>query len=169
MKKVWVIIKREYLVRVRTRSFAIGTIISPVLLLALIILPAFLAERGGGGQRRVTVLDQSNDPLLFGAIIRRVESNDTDFSEPGFASGTRFLLSRQPLSPDESAEEWIKRDIAQTEKDGSDRAYLILGPSALDSAATEYHAQEPQRFFDPRSRRVSKRGNFRAQASKSGL
>ena len=42
MKKVWVIIKREYLIRVRTKAFIIGTIISPLLMLGLILLPAFL-------------------------------------------------------------------------------------------------------------------------------
>ena len=145
MKKVWVIIKREYLVRVRTRAFAIGTIISPVLLLALIILPAFLAERGGGGQRRVAVLDQSNDPLLFDAIRARVESRETGFDEPGFASGTRFVLSRQPLSPDENANDWIKRD-SKIREEASDRAYLILGPAVMDTAATEYHAKNLSDF-----------------------
>jgi ABC-type Na+ efflux pump permease subunit len=79
MKKVLIIIKREYLVRVRTRAFMIGTIISPVLLLALIILPGFLAERGSGGERRITVLDQSGDPKLFDAINERVASRPSDF------------------------------------------------------------------------------------------
>jgi ABC-2 type transport system permease protein len=146
MKKIWVIIKREYLVRVRTRSFAIGTIISPVLLLALIILPAFLAERGGGGQRRVTVLDQSNDPELFGAIKSRVESNGADFTEPGFASGTRFLLTRQPLSSDQNPNDWIKRANKDAGKDEADQAYLILGPGVLDTAAAEYHAKNLSDF-----------------------
>ena len=146
MKKVWVIIKREYLVRVRTRAFLIGTIISPVLLLALIILPAFLAERGGGGQRQITVLDQSGDPLLFEAIKARVESNGADQGEPGFASSTRFVLQRQLLAPDQKANDWIKRDSNPADKESSDRAYLILSPTVLDIAATEYHAKNLSDF-----------------------
>lgn len=146
MKKIWVIIKREYIVRVRTRAFAIGTIISPLLLLALILMPAFLAERGGGGQRRVLVIDQSNDPLLFDAIKSRVEGRETGFDEPGFASGTRFQLLRQPLSPDENANEWIKRDSNLNGDRGNDRAYLILGPTVMDTAATEYHAKNLSDF-----------------------
>ena len=146
MKKIWVIIKREYIVRVRTRAFAIGTIISPLLLLGLIILPAFLAERGGGGQRRVLVLDQSNDPLLFDAIKSRVEARESGFDEPGFASGTRFTLSRQPLSHDENVNEWIKRDSNVNGERGADRAYLIIGPMVMDTAATEYHAKNLSDF-----------------------
>ena len=52
MKKVLIIIKREYLVRVRTKAFLIGTIVTPLLMLALIILPIFFATRGGGVRRR---------------------------------------------------------------------------------------------------------------------
>jgi ABC-2 type transport system permease protein len=146
LKKVLIIIKREYLVRVRTRAFVLGTIISPVLLLALIILPSFLAERGGGGERRITVLDQSGDPQLFDAIKARVESNGTDQSEPGFGTGTRFLLLRQPLPPDQNANDWIKRDSNQAGDKASERAYLVLGPGVLESATTEYHAKNLSDF-----------------------
>jgi len=51
MDKILIIIRREYLVRVRTRAFLIGTIASPILLLALIILPGFF---GDAGRRRAT-------------------------------------------------------------------------------------------------------------------
>ena len=146
MKKVWVIIKREYLVRVRTRAFVIGTIVSPVLLLALIILPTFLAERGGGGERRVTVLDQSGDPVLFDAIKARVESIGADAAEPMFRSGTRFVLGRQALSPDESPGDWVKRDSNLNGEKGTERAYLILPPGVLDDAPTEYHAKNLSDF-----------------------
>jgi ABC-2 type transport system permease protein len=146
MNKIWVIIKREYLVRVRTRAFVIGTIISPVLLLALIILPTFLAERGGGGERRVTVLDQTNDPLLFEAIKSRVESHEADNGEPGFGSSTRFVLLRQPLASDQSPNDWIRRDSSQEHGEGPDQAYLILGPGILDNAAAEYHAKNLSDF-----------------------
>ena len=146
MKKVLIIIKREYLVRVRTRAFVLGTVISPVLLLALIILPSFLAERGGGGERRITVLDQSDDPLLFDAIKARVESNGADAGEPGFGSGTRFLLQRQPLPSDQSPNDWIKRDSNLPGDKASERAYLILSPSVLENAGTEYHAKNLSDF-----------------------
>ena len=67
MKKVLVIIKREYLTRVRTKAFVIGTIITPLLMLALVTLPAFFATRGGG-ERNITVFDQSGDGSLFETI-----------------------------------------------------------------------------------------------------
>ncbi|MBT3611375.1 MAG: ABC transporter permease, partial [Flavobacteriales bacterium] len=44
MRKIWLIIKREYLVRVRKKTFIVMTIIAPLLMAALIIVPTYLAN-----------------------------------------------------------------------------------------------------------------------------
>ena len=144
MKKVWVIIKREYIVRVRTRSFVIGTIISPVLLLGLIILPTFLAERGSGGERQITVFDQSGDPALFQAIKERVETQDSRSNsdgEEGFGRATQFVLTRKIVPPDQNPNDLIKRQSNGESEKGSERSYLILVPGVLDNDPPEYHAK----------------------------
>src|SRR5205814_597865 len=64
-------IRREYLQRVRRRSFLISTLLAPIGLLAAFLVPVFLATHGGG-TRRVVVLDQSGEDGLFGAIEREV-------------------------------------------------------------------------------------------------
>jgi ABC-2 type transport system permease protein len=46
MAKLWAIIKREYLERVRTKWFIIATIFGPIFFGAMIIVPAVLAKRG---------------------------------------------------------------------------------------------------------------------------
>jgi len=146
MKKVWVIIKREYLVRVRTRAFAIGTVISPLLLLGLIILPGFLAERGGGGERHVTVLDQSGDPDLFAGIKSRVESKNGSNSDEGFNSSTRFVLNREVVTAEQNPRELVRNQSSESEKNGPDKAFLILGPKILDDVPPEYHAKNLSDF-----------------------
>ena len=45
MLKIWLIIKREYLVRVRKKSFIVMTIVGPLLMVALMIFPAYLANQ----------------------------------------------------------------------------------------------------------------------------
>ena len=53
MAKLWTIIKREYLERVRSKWFLIATFLGPVFFAAIIIVPAWLylwapaAERTG--------------------------------------------------------------------------------------------------------------------------
>jgi ABC-2 type transport system permease protein len=44
MRKIWLIIQREYLVRVRKKSFIIMTLVAPLLMVALMIVPTYLAE-----------------------------------------------------------------------------------------------------------------------------
>jgi ABC-2 type transport system permease protein len=45
MDKVFAVVKREYLERVRSRWFVIATVFGPLMMAALIILPAWLASR----------------------------------------------------------------------------------------------------------------------------
>ena len=45
MNKIWLIIKREYLVRVRKKSFIIMTFLAPLLMATLLIVPSFIASK----------------------------------------------------------------------------------------------------------------------------
>ena len=58
MNKIWLIIKREYLVRVRKRSFIIMTILGPLLMAGIIILPTYLAMQGH--DERIIALYEGN-------------------------------------------------------------------------------------------------------------
>ena len=44
MNKIWLIIKREYLVRVRKKSFIVMTILGPLLMVAVMMVPIYLAN-----------------------------------------------------------------------------------------------------------------------------
>ena len=46
MAKLWVVIKREYLERVRTKWFVFVTIFGPVFFGTIMILPGYLSFRG---------------------------------------------------------------------------------------------------------------------------
>ena len=143
MKKVWVIIKREYLIRVRTKAFIIGTLISPLLMLGLILLPAFFATRGGG-TRHVTVIDQSNDATLFDAIKTRAEAttdaDDSSGSGRSRFANTHYELTKRGLQPGESIEE-IKARLDDEVKADSGKAYVVLPQGVLDDAEPEYYAK----------------------------
>ena len=56
--RIFAVIRREYLERVRTKAFWISTLLVPVLMGALMIIPALLAARGGA-EATVAVLDLS--------------------------------------------------------------------------------------------------------------
>jgi ABC-2 type transport system permease protein len=49
IKKVWIIAKREYLERVRTRSFLLSTFVTPVLMGTFLVLPALISTSTARG------------------------------------------------------------------------------------------------------------------------
>jgi ABC-2 type transport system permease protein len=134
--KIFAIIRREYIERVRTRAFVIGTLATPVLMLAFSVLPIFLAASGGGGQRRVTVLDQGGDPALFETIKRRVEGPDSE---------TSFVLSQVVVPPDADIDELRKQHNPEVLRD-SDNAYIVLRSGVLDGVEPHYYAKNPSDF-----------------------
>ncbi len=56
MRKLWAVVKREYLQAVRKKSFLIMTVLMPFLMGALMFIPAMLAMKGLGS-KKVAVVD----------------------------------------------------------------------------------------------------------------
>ncbi|MEM8847135.1 MAG: ABC transporter permease [Bacteroidota bacterium] len=59
MDKLGLIIRREYLAKVRNKSFIIMTILSPILIVGMILLIVYLTKVNDGEKRVITVLNES--------------------------------------------------------------------------------------------------------------
>jgi ABC-2 type transport system permease protein len=66
MHNVWTLVQREYLERVRSRSFVIFTLLMPLLMAASVLLPEKLAEMNFGGEQHIVMV--ANDPQLALAV-----------------------------------------------------------------------------------------------------
>ena len=109
MRKIWVVIRREFVERVRNKWFVISTVLGPVLMGLLVFLPAFLFSRTAG-TTAVIVLDVSTDgfgqrvvdrlalsprmePDYLAASIVDIESTaDSLASEVGYKAIDGFLI-----------------------------------------------------------------------------
>ena len=123
MHKIWLIIKREYLVRVRKKSFIIMTILGPILMAALLIVPTYLAEENK--ENRIIALNEDanynledSEFIHFTTIpTSEAELLKTDFSESPFYAllyieGENFTLySNQQISL--SVSKSIERQLEQ--------------------------------------------------------
>ena len=123
MHKIWLIIKREYLVRVRKKSFIIMTILGPMLMAALLIVPTFLATQTK--ENRIIALNEDanfnledSEFIHFTTIpTSEAEILKTDFSESLFYAllhieGENFTLySNQQISL--SVSKSIERQLEQ--------------------------------------------------------
>ena len=61
MNKISVIIKREYMTRVRKKSFIIMTILAPVLMAAIIIVPTVVMLNQGQDFKKIAVIEDGSD------------------------------------------------------------------------------------------------------------
>jgi ABC-2 type transport system permease protein len=68
MNKISVIIKREYITRVRKKSFIIMTILAPLLMAAIITVPTFLMMNQSGESKKIAVIQDNSD--LFNGVIK---------------------------------------------------------------------------------------------------
>jgi ABC-2 type transport system permease protein len=77
MNKVWLIIQREYLTRVKKKSFIIMTILGPILMASVMILPVYLAQKNDKVYH-LTVVDETG---IFKNKIRETSSLAFSYSD----------------------------------------------------------------------------------------
>jgi ABC-2 type transport system permease protein len=109
MAKLWAIVKREYLERVRTRWFIFATVFGPIFFGAMIIIPAVMAKRSkstvefsntrildatttGLGHR---VADAMNRGRAAGALAPQVVVLKTDAISQAESTATRQVMKKQ--------------------------------------------------------------------------
>lgn len=66
MNKTFIILKREYLTRVTKKSFIITTLLVPLFMVGIMVIPAWLATRDDKQERTIAVYDESN--LFIGQL-----------------------------------------------------------------------------------------------------
>ncbi|MFP4019294.1 MAG: ABC transporter permease [Bacteroidia bacterium] len=78
MSKIRLILQREYLTRVRKKSFVVMTILGPILFAALVIAPAWIASLGDTDVKKIAVIDNSG---FFENNIPETETIKFDYLE----------------------------------------------------------------------------------------
>jgi len=74
LNKLFLIIKREYMTRIRSRVFIISTILAPIIILALIFVPVLMTHYEGDQNYQIAIADQT------GQVAQRlVEMNSSRY------------------------------------------------------------------------------------------
>jgi ABC-2 type transport system permease protein len=79
MNKISIIIKREYMTRVRKKSFIIMTLLAPVLMAAIIIVPTLVMMNQDQDFKKIAVIE--DNPGLFKGVIKNTEKLEFDYLE----------------------------------------------------------------------------------------
>lgn len=105
MNKISIIIAREFNERVRKKSFIITTILTPLLMLALMTVPTLIMVFAKGETKHLLVIDES------GIIAPGLESNEDIIFEP-----TDQTLDQVRANTDLFGALWIGKDIVDNPK-----------------------------------------------------
>jgi ABC-2 type transport system permease protein len=155
MRKFLAVVKREYLQRVRTKMFIIMTILGPVIMIVLTVVPAMLFSMKTGEATRIAIIDQSGK--LYERVRDSILRGDDKKNEPAqknyeknFNSNTQERIKTagaamkasfevRQVQPDNRSLDDIKRELnGQVLKDQLD-GYLILPPNVLEEGKIESH------------------------------
>jgi ABC-2 type transport system permease protein len=135
--KLFAIIKREYITRVRSKGFFIGTIISPLIMLGFATAPYILARTNAPSRYRIAIIDQNNDPSL----VERIAS----FLRPKTPGEQPFDLQRDVANTSAELEQTKQSLIRQVDAKKLD-GYIILPPDALNQKEIIYYARNAANF-----------------------
>lgn len=76
MRNTWLVIRREYLERVRAKSFIVSTILLPAFVFAVTVLPSKLASMKSSGTVHLVVA--TSDQAVADAVAKQLRSPDLD-------------------------------------------------------------------------------------------
>lgn len=133
MNKFWIVCKREYLQIVKKKSFILGILLTPALMAALMVLPAWLATKESSTADHLTIVDQSQTGL--GArFAERLKSYTLPDSEmPAF---NVELVDQSELFVGDSEE--IVDSLRDAIDDKREKYALIIKPEPLASEENMY-------------------------------
>jgi ABC-2 type transport system permease protein len=128
MAKLWAIIKREYLERVRTKWFIIATVFGPVFFGLLIIVPAYMAKRTNSST-------EFTNAIILDATQTGIGKKVSDAMGSGRLPGSLPPLVRVvPPSELTAAESTATHQVMSKQVSG----YLILDDQTLKGEQLRY-------------------------------
>ena len=147
MAKLWVVFRREYLERVRSKWFVIGTLLGPVFFLLVAGAPRLIGARGDGTRdiAHIEVIDATGAGLGERVVT---------------ALRDRFPLSRAPyLTVVAESAVAVAQDRAVLRVQREEiLGYLVLGPGALAGDSVRYEGRNANSHNDVDAIRNAVRG-----------
>jgi ABC-2 type transport system permease protein len=128
MREMWIIIKREFRERVRTRAFLLSTILLPLFTAGIFLVPILIDRAGSSTEYRVAVVDETPD-ALGERVASGLEAPRTSEREDTFVVE---LVARPMAAVRDSL-----NALTRSEKlDG----YLWLPPDFLETGIAHYRS-----------------------------
>jgi len=136
LRHLWLVLAREYRVRVRSRSFVVSTIATPLLFAFFIFLPVIVDTMFGA---RAGLRRRAHEPVVIvcsdrklADLVRAQLAQDPDYNHP------------IAIDPDSSARE---RELLDRQlRSSAIAAYIWLGGDAIASGRADYYTRGRRQY-----------------------
>lgn len=134
MKRLLRVARREYVERVRSKGFVIGTVLGPLLLTGAMVGPGLLLAKQRGKALRVAVLDHTGE--LGEPVTKSLASRQAD--------GQRRFEVAPLVPPSPGASAALVERVRKGELDG----FVEVKGDAPAAASAEYHGRNVSNIMD---------------------
>ena len=142
LKNVAVIAKREYLQRARTKAFWITTLILPLFVTAISIVPTLLLKNSKASQK-IVVVDETGK--VGSALVAKMNAQVTEMpkkQEFGRRAGEDQMVSFDAETEAPAADRTAQRAALDKRVMGKQLdAWVWVGPEVFQDKPVEYHAR----------------------------
>ncbi len=154
LMNTWIIIKREYLERVRQRSFLVLTLLLPAIMVGAFLIPAKLSSMKSDKTQRLVVVTSTPQ---FGEIVRQqlmsgtkgdeekaVADNNKDKDADSDDKPSRNYAIEVDANATEAERTALRNRVAAGDIDG----YLWLSDDAIAARKVNYYGRESSGFME---------------------
>jgi len=137
LNKVFVLIKREYLIRVKTKGFIFGTLFLPLSILLIGLIPILLGHFAGESQKNIAVIDLSR------RVFSRFEAflNETKTNSEG-----QPVYRLEQIETDPNRLEEQKGSLNKQVEAGERDAFLLIPEDVFENNRFELYAKNVSNF-----------------------
>ena len=132
MRKVWAVIRREFIERVRSKWFLISTVLGPLFMIGVTVLPSVLMSRSGR-VNNIVLVDEG-----AGGFAERLKTQ--------LEGSTRYTVN---LVQGTSARHDALRDsLTDAVRSEAIDGFLTISPATVDSGTAEYRGRNVSSLKD---------------------
>jgi ABC-2 type transport system permease protein len=159
MKKLMVIIRREYLGRLRTKGFIISSLLGPLIMIGFTVVPGLLITMKTGEATKVAVVDLTGkmyESVRASILTKRDEEGESgrkpspqttgaapdqeaQLSQVATALGAHYTVEQ--VTPGARSLEAIKGELNARVRKGELGVYLVLPEKILEEGRAEFYGR----------------------------
>jgi ABC-2 type transport system permease protein len=140
-RKTFAIVRREYVERVRTKVFWIGTLIIPLLFFSYVVV-TIATSRKAGGERKLAVVDTTG--RLYAPLVLDLQAREAEERKKSPGAYPHWVLEERVVTGDLAAtKEALRAGVLAKKING----YLVLDAATIQNGDAEYYSTTVSEFI----------------------